>query len=595
MTAHLLLVTLGPVQEFIAQARRTRDLWYGSHLLSELGRAAARALCEANATLIFPALGPGDEELEACTAPLRPNGAPPLNIANKLLALVPEGKDPEHVARGTRAAVMSHWREGIANVVKKRCDALLAGRVDDVWDEQIDSFVEFLAAWAPIEDGQNGYRDARKTVERALAARKNLRDFAQWQHARPGALKSSLDGARDSVLRRCLPRDDELVRKYRISPGEELDAVGLVKRAGGDPEQFVPLPNVALASWLAHATQVAPGELTALSDACGKLRLSRVKRKTPAGAAFGFEAGIFFRDRCEPILGRELQLPVDPSKWVSRHVQPVLSKLRNPYPYVACLVADGDRMGQAIDSLDSAEKHQQFSSALATFARDARGVVEMSHRGSLVYSGGDDVLAFLPIPEALACADSLREAFERSMKNACLPGQLPTLSVGLGIGHVMDGMGDLLDLGRAAEREAKHDRNALAIIVDKRSGGERRWRASWAAEPVQSLTRAVELLAGPLSTGKVYEIAAIIRRLPTPSSLSDPADPAWTSVLVGEVKRALQRNEGGGLRPEDAGPNLDDANDYKAVHLRVTEWANRMLIARTFQEADPKRGAVGAR
>ena len=44
MTAHLLLVTLGPVQDFIAQARRTRDLWYGSHLLSELGRAAARAL-----------------------------------------------------------------------------------------------------------------------------------------------------------------------------------------------------------------------------------------------------------------------------------------------------------------------------------------------------------------------------------------------------------------------------------------------------------------------------------------------------------------------------------------------------------------------
>jgi hypothetical protein len=46
MTAHLLLVTLGPVQDFIAQARRTRDLWYGSHLLSELGRAAARVLAD---------------------------------------------------------------------------------------------------------------------------------------------------------------------------------------------------------------------------------------------------------------------------------------------------------------------------------------------------------------------------------------------------------------------------------------------------------------------------------------------------------------------------------------------------------------------
>ncbi|MCC6552844.1 MAG: hypothetical protein IT372_07450, partial [Polyangiaceae bacterium] len=44
MSAHLLIVTLGPVQEFIAQARRTRDLWFGSHLLSEISRAAAAEL-----------------------------------------------------------------------------------------------------------------------------------------------------------------------------------------------------------------------------------------------------------------------------------------------------------------------------------------------------------------------------------------------------------------------------------------------------------------------------------------------------------------------------------------------------------------------
>ena len=43
---HLLLVSLGPVQDFIAQARRSRDLWFGSHLLSELSRAAAKSLAE---------------------------------------------------------------------------------------------------------------------------------------------------------------------------------------------------------------------------------------------------------------------------------------------------------------------------------------------------------------------------------------------------------------------------------------------------------------------------------------------------------------------------------------------------------------------
>ena len=91
MTEHLLLVTLGPVQDFIGQARRTRDLWYGSHLLAEVSRAAARALIGGGAHLIFPALEPGDAELAPCPSPLRPDGAPPRCIANKLLAVVPPG------------------------------------------------------------------------------------------------------------------------------------------------------------------------------------------------------------------------------------------------------------------------------------------------------------------------------------------------------------------------------------------------------------------------------------------------------------------------------------------------------------------------
>lgn len=41
---HLLAIALGPVQEFIATARRTRDLYAGSRLLSEAAARAAKAL-----------------------------------------------------------------------------------------------------------------------------------------------------------------------------------------------------------------------------------------------------------------------------------------------------------------------------------------------------------------------------------------------------------------------------------------------------------------------------------------------------------------------------------------------------------------------
>jgi CRISPR-associated protein Cmr2 len=42
----LFIATIGPVQPFIASARRTRDLYLGSTLLSELSKAAARKIAE---------------------------------------------------------------------------------------------------------------------------------------------------------------------------------------------------------------------------------------------------------------------------------------------------------------------------------------------------------------------------------------------------------------------------------------------------------------------------------------------------------------------------------------------------------------------
>lgn len=44
--SHLIIVHIGPVQDFIATARRSRDLWFGSWLLSELSKAAARSIVD---------------------------------------------------------------------------------------------------------------------------------------------------------------------------------------------------------------------------------------------------------------------------------------------------------------------------------------------------------------------------------------------------------------------------------------------------------------------------------------------------------------------------------------------------------------------
>src|SRR5713226_6599061 len=94
---YLFLVSIGPVQAFIASARRTRDLWFGSWLLSELSKAAAQEIVNASAenSLIFPA--PNDEKL------LQPDSQ--LNVANKIVALI--DSPPADVGKKVHEAIKS--------------------------------------------------------------------------------------------------------------------------------------------------------------------------------------------------------------------------------------------------------------------------------------------------------------------------------------------------------------------------------------------------------------------------------------------------------------------------------------------------------
>jgi CRISPR-associated protein Cmr2 len=587
---HLLLIALGPVQSFIAQARRTRDLWYGSHLLSELGRAAARRLLESGAELIFPALGPGNPELDPCAQPLRSDSRPPLNVANKLLAKVPAEVDPAELARATREAVQGFWRDQLAEPVWERCEPLLASGARAAWEEQIATFLEFTAVWTPFDDVS--YAEARQELERTLAARKNLRDFTPWRQLRGNVHKSSLDGERETVLR---PRDERseaakaLALRYRIAEGEQLDAVGLVKRAGGDPGQFVPLVNVALASWIAVAASAAPEELERVRAACVEQGVSQVARRVPATDHFQFDASVLLPSRWKAVF-EEQGLTGDPQVWGETHVRPLLRRMPEPYPYVACLVADGDRMGQALDRLDSPGSHRRFSETLSQFADRARQIVEQ-HLGSLVY-------AFLPLPTALACAADLYQAFTKLMAGSGLPdGTQPTLSVGIGVGHVMEGMGELLELGREAERIAKRGRgktdeprDALAVVVDLRSGGRRSWRARWSKQPdpIESLQKAITALDKGFPSHKVYEIATALHRLPAPDRAQDKPS-GWALALAGEVRRSLSRVHGEqGVKPERVGLELGAGRlDYWQLHSQISAWVERMLVARTFAAARP--------
>jgi CRISPR-associated protein Cmr2 len=599
-TPHVLLVVLGPVQEFIAQARRTRDLWYGSHLLSEMSKAAARALAP-RGCLVFPALDTGSRDLEPCEEPIGADGSLPLNVANHVLVVLDATQDPRAAAQAARQAAQQRLLT-TAERVRARRASILAPDAAAAWDEQIATHTEFVACWRPILAGN--YKAALEAVEGDLAARKGLREFHQWDTQREGVPKSSLDGARETVLRRFeADREPADWRTLRISRGEQLDAIGLVKRAGGEPEQFVPIANIALAAWIEEASRRAAGPLDALRSACKQAHVPQTRRDLRWVARFPFDAHVLQPARWEA-LAQECGLAIDDT-WGRTHVEPLLAAMPQPFPYVAALVADGDHMGRTLSQIEDPEQHRQFSARLAEFAGQARAIVEGPDvRGILIYAGGDDVLAFVTLPDALACAARLRAAFETCVSSALatIPGtDVPTLSVGLGIGHLMDEMGHLLAVGREAERLAKtggpraEHRNALAIVVDKRSGPRAAWRSRWRGatlgDPIARLHADIALFAsGRLGAGKLFEVRAMLRRMPQPREVGEQESQHWAHLLLQDTLRTLSRAErqhdAGRLVAADVGLHVGEHAPYQDVHAAIDAWVERLRVARTFASAE---------
>ena len=151
--------------------------------------------------------------------------------------------------------------------------------------------------------------------------------------------------------------------------------------------------------------------------------------------------------------------------------------------------------------------HGAISEGLASFAlKLVRWVVEERFPGRLVYAGGDDVLALMPMEHALTAARELRALFsgealigpkgapEVQFGNCAASGYLwfqgePTLtmgptataSIGIAIAHHLSPLDATLNAAREALKAAKalYGRNALCVHLLKRSGEQVRVGAKW--------------------------------------------------------------------------------------------------------------------
>ncbi|CAL1241057.1 type III-B CRISPR-associated protein Cas10/Cmr2 [Candidatus Methylocalor cossyra] len=595
MANYLIALSIGPVQGFIAAARRTRDLWLGSWVLSEVSKAAAFGFYETNATLIFPAPSNADKELKAGSE---------LNVGNKLLVHI-ETDNPREILENVKNRAQARWRE-LAEKARKNIKT--EGVIDDaVWKRQIDDVLEFFGAWVRV-DGPENYSAARDRVETLLAARKTTRDFkpAANRFDEPpgfGLRKSSLDAARETVFTEDFARSGQkdskhherfkhIRRRLGLVSGEHLDCPGLVKRFGGDPDQFPSVVRVALEAWL-DTKKIPSTLLDAARNEYEKLVAAGLATRTDPARwryykDFPYDGGLLFPGRIESLRrdlhGESDQMAIAALDALRAERHKLYETYGQPTPYYAVLVADGDRMGKLIDDCTQIESHIAVTQALAGFADAAKTTVER-HRGVCVYAGGDDVLALLPLHTAVRCAGELRKAFGTALENVSRGAdQPPTLSVGLGIAHVLTPFDQARDLGKRAEKLAKgadlkakdEQRNALAVLVSTRSGADFSVRGQWDSGIAERLEHWRTLfLANRLPDKTPYDLRAALARFAWAKERDDYAE-----IAVAEVERVLKkkRAEFGGreLSPEDRAEIASAVRDHGfetiVDELRVARW-----------------------
>ena len=513
MPDYLVTLSLGPVQSLISAARRTRDLWCGSWLLSEASRAAARTLDEAHpGCLVFPALT--GEHLAPQDGPAE--GA---NVSNVLRAQIQQsdGAAIRALCDEAKSAAAARLRE-LGEKARQKATVR-----DDVWRTQIDDILECYAAWVAVTDD---YRAASARLGATLAARKATRNFRQCRPLSASGLpKSSLDGALETVLPDRL--GDTVRRQLGLSRNEQLDALGAMKRLAGKVEQFTPYSRLAADPWIEDLDKTQRQRLCAAYEPLvQEHRATRVRGNDGTYNALPFDAQMLYSSRLE---SERAEADDQEGAALAAFEQCVREVRRQggigePVPYAAILKADGDRMGEFLSQAANAEQSRAMSQALHEFASQVRQVVQR-HRGHAVYAGGDDVLALLPLAGALDCAQELAREFARWMRHVTgdLGGEadaIPTLSAGLGIGHFMEPLGTLRARAERAEKRAKGDgadcpRNALAIVLGVRSGDEHCWRVNWSDdEALDDLARATEAFRDRALPSRIaYDLRGIDRRL----------------------------------------------------------------------------------
>lgn len=529
--------TLGPVQGFVSQARRTRDFWAGSFILSWLSAVAMKAVQaqysdkKLEEVIRFPAPDPEFMKWLTDEKDKAPNKKPTQgSIPNRFKALVDENFKPELVTN----AVQEAWK-ALADKVWER-DLKNFGQDSKhhkIWERQVAAFWDM--AWVVTGDIEDSS---------ALDRRKNWRTYTPSKEA--GVKCFMMDGWQELSGKLSPSRNDmnkfwtplrekgQWGMQSDLAENEALCAIAFIKRRfsrhfekldhkmgqgwqlkGWEVPSNVPsVTYMAAVHWLEQLLKeprpndaMLEGFHTLAYELTGKQYsemhtdiqcLKDFKEKPLLKKILALDGNVFFPTELE---NPRIFSKKDPSKieqarqtlsalktltQASKELKVAQDKKLEPLtPFYAILLMDGDSLGEKMSNKDF---QYPITKGLEEFTNKVPCLV-YKNNGFLIYAGGDDVLAILPLEDAIPCAVALRKHYMECFKHKAATDKDKeriavdtTISAAIEFVHIHTPLTKVLkDSHKLLDKVAKDGsgRDALAVRVWKPGGLQIEWSQPW--------------------------------------------------------------------------------------------------------------------
>jgi|GEM_PF-1038039 len=574
MADYLFAATIPSVGKIINASRKTEDIWAGSLLISYLIKKSAlqvRSEYDAKTEFIFPS---DDIDLKRLDF---------ADIPNKLLFKIKESSDEDvrQIAKKVDETIKNNLKELIQFALKEL--DIEQTNFHDLALYQSENMLELFWAASKIEsdykntrrnlDGYVGYlKDAKirndgtfqsNTIIEYKSPKVSFEEFQKKEDYLEycGGVYTCTICKENTIIGASI--DDYKGKAFweniwnrenrKIKNGERLCGFCLIKRflaaklkIGGFPSTSE-IASTLFKKELLTKKEIMHSLIPLYHKVIDKIPKGNMVRKLKSEldnnqaeerikSLLQMDGEWFIVDIWKnPINYKEHKIADDEAKEIVEKLEEFYKNSIFPSESYAVLKLDGDNMGAKISRLDM-EDHKLLSRCQSTFVGQVEDIIK-NYYGASIYIGGDDVLAMLPVKNALDCAREIRDEFQKAMSD--IKKLLPddeiynfTLSGALLIAHHLLPLQYVLAELNGLEKKAKNmegkDSIGIKFIKHSLSSDEiiLKWNRHYSFKELSKIPKSF-----------IYQLGSLSQVLKEEGGINHPK--AREAVIIGLLKRKI--------------------------------------------------------